>query len=537
MRAAVIVAGLENQARRACARAGLEPVVMLSREDCTRRLLRARLDVARSNPSVLAIYSADWQRQSLQPLFQVAAALIPSARRLVLIGEGTQIESLSTRGLWLDIATLPAAGVAAARGVWAEMRRFGAIVREPPPSGDLLYLDGGAVLAIWRGDPATTTGGAVTHAAGMLGALRRRGLRVGLLTMCEPPPQVRDAIDDVEVAAPLPRSERISREVEDICLNRSMVEAGERLLRRLRPGFIYQRYDGFMTCGMELSAAHRLPLVLEWNGSAVWVRRNWRTQRRVTRLFDRFLLAVERGSLGRSLLVRAVSGQAAQMAVECGAPTDHVIPISNAVDVTAIPYPQPPEDRNEPPVIGWVGSFGPWHGASVLIEAMARLHEARAVLIGEGPQREACMALARELGAYERIEWTGMLPHREAVARLSACDVLASPHVSSEGRAFFGSPTKVFEFMAIGRPLVASALEQIDDVLGDGRTAILVRPGDVDDLVRGLREVLAYPDRGRALGLAARTEVESHHTWDARAANLIERLESSKSTEQRAVAT
>jgi glycosyltransferase involved in cell wall biosynthesis len=135
------------------------------------------------------------------------------------------------------------------------------------------------------------------------------------------------------------------------------------------------------------------------------------------------------------------------------------------------------------------------------------------------------MALARDLRVEDRIEWTGMLPHNDAVARISACDVLVSPHVPSGDRAFFGSPTKLFEFMAMGRPIVASELEQIGDVLEDGRTARLVRPGDVEDLVRGIRDVLARPDRGYSLGVAARDEVKARHTWDHRARQLVARLE------------
>jgi glycosyltransferase involved in cell wall biosynthesis len=343
--------------------------------------------------------------------------------------------------------------------------------------------------------------------------------------MCEPPPQLQAAVDDCEIADPLPRCARLTLETEEISLNRYLREAGERLLRRLRPAFVYQRHDAFITSGIDLALRHEIPLVLEWNSSAAWKRRHWGTkQYRFKHVFDRFLVAVEEESLKRSVLIRAVSSRAAEMAVECGAAPDRVVSIPNAVDIDAIPAPTQVTDHNGPPLVGWVGSFGPWHGASVLIQALAQLGDVRAVLVGEGAERDGCMVLARDLGVEERIEWTGALPHREAIMRMSACDVLASPHVPSEGRAFFGSPTKLFEFMAMGRPIVASALEQLDDILDDGRTARLVRPGDATDLARGVREVLTSPDRGQSLGIAARSEAVTQHTWDHRAEELIERL-------------
>ena len=231
------------------------------------------------------------------------------------------------------------------------------------------------------------------------------------------------------------------------------------------------------------------------------------------------------------MVVRAVSRRAAEMAVECGADPERVLVVPNAVDLANLPAPVGPPPTSDSPEIGWVGSFGPWHGAPILIEAMPLLPEVRAVVIGEGAERSACMARAVTLGVNDRIEWTGALPHPEAVARLSRCDVLASPHVPSDGQAFFGSPTKIFEYMAVGRPIVASRLEQLEEVLDDGRTAVLVRPGSVDDFARGVRQVLALPDRGHSVGVAARAEAEAHHTWDARARDLLGHLSRRRASE------
>ena len=138
---------------------------------------------------------------------------------------------------------------------------------------------------------------------------------------------------------PLPRGSRVTREIEDICLNRALVVAAERALGRFRPAFVYQRSDAFITCGMTISVRHDLPLVLEWNGSALWARHNWRVRHRVKDVFDGFLTAVENESLARSVLVRAVSERAAEMAVENGAPPQRVVTIANGVDIRSIPAP------------------------------------------------------------------------------------------------------------------------------------------------------------------------------------------------------
>src|SRR5207237_125725 len=76
-----------------------------------------------------------------------------------------------------------------------------------------------------------------------------------------------------------------------------------------------------------------------------------------------------------------------------------------------------------------------------------------------------------------------LVPQDDGPEHLAAADLLVSPHVTNpDGTPFFGSPTKLFEYMAMGRPIVASDLEQIGQTLEHGRTAWLVPPGDVEAL-------------------------------------------------------
>jgi glycosyltransferase involved in cell wall biosynthesis len=176
-------------------------------------------------------------------------------------------------------------------------------------------------------------------------------------------------------------------------------------------------------------------------------------------------------------------------------------------------------------LLGWVGTFGPWHGAEVLIDALALLPaDARLVMVGDGVGRAACVELARSLGVADRVQWLGAVTHDVALATLAACDVLVSPHVPLPDTPFFGSPTKLFEYMALGRPIVASRLEQLGEVLEDGRTAHLVPPGDPLELSKGILDVLGLPDKGERLGRQARQEAVERHTWDHRAGAILQRL-------------
>jgi len=301
-----------------------------------------------------------------------------------------------------------------------------------------------------------------------------------------------------------------------------------RLARRLGPSFVYQRHTSFLLAGTRVARACGVPLILEWNASAVWTRMRWEPHLPIERILTPLAVSWERQAAKAADLVVAVSESAAQMALRMGAPAERVLIVPNGVDVEKVrPAPEGEGRRQfDGPVLGWVGSFGPWHGAEVLVRALSLLPgEIRLVMVGDGARRAACQSLARSLGVEDRILWVGAVPHGTALDYLRSCDILVSPHVPLPDTPFFGSPTKLFEYMALGKPIVASRLEQLGEILEDGRTARLVQPGDAEALRDGILDVLRTPDRGRRLGQEARWRAEHRHTWGHRAAAILDRLE------------
>jgi glycosyltransferase involved in cell wall biosynthesis len=361
----------------------------------------------------------------------------------------------------------------------------------------------------------------------VLAAFRRAGVRVILVGLQEPPAQISRAIDEFVCIRPLPRRARVTHEITSVAANRVARHVAETVCKRLDAGFIYQRYDPFLTCGVEVGRCVGVPVVVEWNASVVWTRNNWHERGAFWHLMTPLLEQAEGYVAAEADLVAAVSTHAAQMAVDSGTPPQRVMTVPNAVDLEDVDAGRAlAASRPKNCLAGWVGSFGPWHGAEVLVQAMSLLPErVRAVMIGDGNNRPAAERLARRLGVWERIDWTGELPHAEAIRRLSECEVLVSPHVPLEGgQRFFGSPTKLFEYMAIGRPIVASALDQLAEVLTADETARLVRPGDPNELARGILWMIENPTQARRLGAAARAEAMSRHTWDVRVRAILKRL-------------
>jgi len=180
-------------------------------------------------------------------------------------------------------------------------------------------------------------------------------------------------------------------------------------------------------------------------------------------------------------------------------------------------------------VIGLSAVLRPEKNHLQLVEAVAALRQrgvrARALMIGDGPQRRAAYDRVESTELRDCVAFTGLVPQEDGPRYLAACDILASPHVPNpDGSPFFGSPTKLFEYMAMGRAIVASELGQIGVVLRHGETGWLVPPGDVGALAAGLERLVDDPSLRRRLGGAARQEVATRHTWRAHVERTIEAL-------------
>jgi glycosyltransferase involved in cell wall biosynthesis len=514
----MLAGGGADAAEAAAIRHGATAVKVITASQIVGGLLGLRTAVADLAPDAIVAHASDWSRQPAPQLFEAALATLPCPTRLLIDDRGTErtvsrAQLLARVGA--DGATALPLALGAATGLLPRTPRLTQAGAVPNEQG---------VLGVWRG-AGEVVGGSATHISGILGGFRDNGFAVdAIVGGGVVPPQLARVAGRVEVPGPLPARLRMLPDLASIWFNRQAIACAVRLGAVRAPSFVYQRNAAFLDAGVDIARLTASPLVLEWNGSAIWSRENWETVMPAERIFDRRLRAMQRRVLDAATLVVSVSEAAADLAVQEGADESKVIVVPNGVDLAAV-RPADHVVAEGPARVGWIGSFGPWHGAEVLIEAVARLrNDVRLVMVGDGVTRPEAQALAARLGIADKVEWLGRLPHEDAVGALRSCDLLASPHVPLGDRAFFGSPTKVFEYMAIGLPIVASRLGQIGDVLVDGETAVMVDPGDATSLAGGIDHVVELPDRGRALGARARSVAEREHGWDRRSAAIVSAL-------------
>ena len=184
-------------------------------------------------------------------------------------------------------------------------------------------------------------------------------------------------------------------------------------------------------------------------------------------------------------------------------------------------------------VLGFIGTFGRWHGAEVLVEAFGKLlhiyphlkKTTHLLMVGDGQTMPMIKEALVKWNVSDFCTLTGTVPQEAGPFHLAACDLLVSPHVpNADGTPFFGSPTKLFEYMAMGKGIVASDLDQIGEVLTHNHSAWMGKPGDADSLMGGLKVLIDDPSLRARLGQAARKDVIARHTWKEHTRKIIEKL-------------
>jgi glycosyltransferase involved in cell wall biosynthesis len=155
---------------------------------------------------------------------------------------------------------------------------------------------------------------------------------------------------------------------------------------------------------------------------------------------------------------------------------------------------------DDDPVVGAVAVLRPQKGLEILLRAVAELTaefpRLKLVIAGDGPERPALEALARELGIGDRLHLLGL--------RSDVPDLLAAFDIAANSSWFEGSPLAMLEYMDAGLPIVATKVGGVPDLIEPGRDGVLVEPGDATGLAAGIAGLLRDRDRARSIGEHAR---------------------------------
>jgi len=486
-------------------------------------------------PDVLAIATErlPWQRG--QNLFMLFGALAGAREVLMIDAHGGLIKKSRSNVLLGAPVRLSRETMTGANDIAQSKRELQRLEEETLRFSDLPLKTASPLLARPRlrvvflrstPGPGTQAGGAASHIKGVVEGLESLGLEVRIISN-DQIAGLDHSEDRFEIIPPQPGGG--SRALFDIHNNLVFTRGAVPLIERIRPDFIYQRYARFSWAGVVAANRIKRPLLLEYNGSEVWVGKHWDHVGNLD-LLERY----ERLNLDAAARIFVVSEVERRNLEARGVASGKIVVNPNGVDVERFrPGVRGVEARRElqiaddEVVAGFVGTFGPWHGVEKLAEAIRKIPadvKVRFLLVGSGSLHAA---VEKQLEGDKRVIFTGAVAHDRVAKLLDACDVLVAPHVPlADGSEFFGSPTKIFEYMAMGKGIVASRLGQIGEVLVDGETALLVEPGDVEELRASILRLVESEELRKRLGARAREVAESEHTWKRNAQRVLDAYKS-----------
>jgi glycosyltransferase involved in cell wall biosynthesis len=243
---------------------------------------------------------------------------------------------------------------------------------------------------------------------------------------------------------------------------------------------------------------------------------------------ERFEWAREAAQDPRLRGVVTITPELGERYQELGLPAQKLLVWPDAVDLRAFESPQPRavlRRRLGLPLDAFLathcGSLGAERGIETLVQSVAARKDVTLLLVGGSP---ADLARVRELArGLPNVRLAGHVEHRLVPAYLAASDVLVASYSSRTPGAFHGSPLKLFEYMASGRPIVAADFPALRRHLVHERNALVVRRDDPRALEAGIARL--REDRGLGQQLAERAAEDVRpYTWDARARAVLERF-------------
>lgn len=291
--------------------------------------------------------------------------------------------------------------------------------------------------------------------------------------------------------------------------------------------YLYQRYSPFNATGILLSWWYQVPLILEYNGSEVWVFKNWVGARRFKMLW--LLDVIERLNTQYAQCIVVVSDVLKKELVKRGVVAQKIVVAPNGVDTDIYDPGKLVTERirvrtelnlEGKCVFGFVGTFSYWHGIELLAQLIPQIITQRAqvhfILIGDGPLHPFLKEALSRAGCLQSVTFTGLLLTEQARSYLVACDAFLCPtQQNPDGTDFFGSPTKLFEYLSMGKPIVASRLGQVAEIVTVD-VGFLLEPTDVLGFLSVCIQLIDMDviDKKR-LGDNARNMAVTRYTWNS----------------------
>ena len=415
-------------------------------------------------------------------------------------------------------------------------------------SDNVLYLN----MNLWYG---VKVGGSVGHIAGVINELNRNKKNVHYAAISD------SSVIDSNVNRVLlksPNSFGLPPEINSYRFDHFNYRRLKNLSIKIKPSYIYQRLSICSYMGAKLANKLKIPLIVEYNGSEVWIARNWGRPL----VFEKIAKKAEDLMLNCANVVVTISDVLKDELINRGVNPNKIVYYPNCIDPEIFNPNRFNKDNvnklksdynlcPEAKLVMFLGTFGQWHGVDILAKSIVNLrkqnrswldtNKIKFLLVGDGLKMSLVRDIIKKGDAEDYCIFTGLVEQNKAPLFLASANLLLSPHVrNSDGTKFFGSPTKLFEYLSMGKAVIASNLDQIGEVLvnsihfGSGETdeeankmkrvAYLVEPGDSLALSKAIVDIFERPSLINTLEKNSIKLALEKYTWKRHLEEILKKL-------------
>ena len=365
----------------------------------------------------------------------------------------------------------------------------------------------------------TASDGSAVHIDGLSSALRGLGAEV---VMIEPPTTRRSAAVMTSSSSTSLRQKlpRWLHELLELIYNVPEWLRLQAAIVRHRPDLIYERSNLYLLSGMIAARCSRVPIIEEVN-SPLFIERSGHGGIALVSLAR----WSERWIWRRADAVVTVTHVLADIVANVRGNRGSIEVMPNGVDRKLFAPDRIEREAKRKlhlegkTVLGFTGFVRDWNGLEQVVDMLPRLRpEVVLLIVGDGPARSSLERRARAAGVAARVIFTGVVVRDSVASLVSAFDIALQPAVNP-----YASPLKLFEYLALGRVVLAPDQPNLREVLTHGENAWLFDPSEPGAMQRAIERLLNDVDARQRLALAALNTIQERElTWERNAERVLE---------------
>lgn len=297
---------------------------------------------------------------------------------------------------------------------------------------------------------------------------------------------------------------------------------------KLKPDLFYARLSGSGASCTIVSSILGIPQVGEVNGITIdemIIQGSSKSKIKIAQLIESINLR------GCSKLIAVTDGVKKGLMDIYSIPESKIVVINNGANTDLFI----PMDKNKAKhelnldislhYICFVGNLIPWQGVEYLIRAapliLKEYSSSRFLIVGDGAMKEEWMRLAENMGLLNNFIFTGRIPYEKVPMYINASDICVAPFIKERNSKIGLSALKTYEYLACGKPLIASGIPGVKDLIELSGGGISVTPENPQELAAAVIKLLPDENARKSMGEKSRKYIVENHSWHSVAKKVL----------------